>query len=198
MNYDFPELDNIFEDSNLLDEDISGINDISDIDIDETDRIIMESYKNKNNPYKPDYILNIKHKKNLSEDLKELKRLKLLKDKLANQNPKELENEFFSNHECFTEREKIKLEALYVRTKLLKNKDEYEKLPSYDSVCVLTRLVLASVDIANTTDLKKLKQALILIELKLDLNINFYSEVENVYKLKMSFLNDKTSKKKGL
>lgn len=192
MNQDFPELDNIFEDSNLLDEDISDIN------INEANNIIIESYKNKDNPNKPDYIMHIKPKKNFSDDLKELKRLKLLKDKLANQNPKDLENEFFSNYECFTEKEKIRLEALYIKTKLIKNKEEYEKLPSYESVCVLTKLVLATIDIAKVPDLKKLKQALILIELKLDLNINFYSEVENVYKLKMMFLNDETGKKKGL
>lgn len=187
MNYDFLELDDIFDDNYDL-----------EIEDDSSDKIVIEKYSNDKKINNNDYILTLNKVNENIEIINELKKLKKIKENLGTNNAKEKENEYFANYDCFTEREKIKLEALYIKFNLLKHKDLYKKNPNYKLNLKIVNAIILTIGIIRASDLPKVKQCLVLMELELNMDISFYSEVDNVYKIKMKKMEENNKKKKGL
>ena len=131
------------------------------------------------------------------EEIKILKKLVHIKNRISDENPKELENESFSEYDSISKKEKIRYETLYIRGLMLDSK-EMQKNKNYGLYMKLTNTILNSLYYIKQSDYKKIKQCLLLIELELGIDISFYSEVESVYRLKLKQINDEIKKKKGL
>ena len=124
------------------------------------------------------------------------KRIESVMDAVGSDDTKRLEDEYYKEFDCKIEADKIKLEARYLWTKLLIEKQLYQNNPNYE------RYLKATYDIFRTaihlkpeenlkpeglSDIRKkyseLKQILLLMELELRLPIAFVTEAETVYKL---------------
>ncbi|MBQ9019437.1 MAG: hypothetical protein IJ097_03935 [Bacilli bacterium] len=118
------------------------------------------------------------------EEQKQLRKLEKIKEALKDKNPKKEEKEYFDIFGCFTEKAKIELEAKYIKSKVLTEQDKYSFHPNFVINMNVVRHILDIIDRIGPNDVEDIKQALILIELDFGLDIAFFSEVDNVYKLK--------------
>ena len=129
-----------------------------------------------------DYI--IQYKKNELETLRQIRKLEKIREAIGDKNPKEIENDYFKRFNCVTEKSKIELEAEYIKSKMIEQKDKYSSYPNYDLNLRVINHILSSINKITVSDYENIKQCLVLIELDFRLNIAFFSELENVYNLK--------------
>lgn len=143
--------------------------------------------------------LDIKQMKSNIETLLQIRKLEKIREALGNSDPKEKENEYFSKYNCFSEKQKIELEAKFIKTKILKDKDKYIKdYQRYYLDLKIVDNILSNLDLILNKDLDKIKQCLIIIELDLNIDVALVSEVDEVYKLKIKKMENDTKKKKEL
>lgn len=142
---------------------------------DESNKLIMEDKE-------IDYL--IQYKKSEIEALRQIRKLEKIRDAIGDRNPKDIENEYFKKFNCVTEKSKIELEAGYIKSKMIAQRDRYSSYPNYDLNLRLITHILNSINKITANDYENIKQCIILIELDLRLDIAFFSELENVYNLK--------------
>ena len=132
----------------------------------------------------------IQDKKKEYELMKQIKKLEQIKAAIIDKDPKKLENEYFKKFDCYTEKSKIKLEAEYIKSKMIEDKEKYSSYKNYEFNLILVNHILSSLDDISATDYDTVKQCLILIELDLKLDIAFFSELDNVYNMKKKRIDD--------
>ena len=133
-----------------------------------------------------------------SEDLDQILRLKKLINKYSDKNTIKIENDFFKKYGCNDEFDKIVLECNYVRKKLIDKKDEYENVSNFEEDLEIIDFIKDNIDKISRDDkdrIKKVKQVLVLIELDLDIGINFVSEIKDIYDVKLYKLDENSNKK---
>lgn len=151
----------------------------------EYNNILIENTFVKNDKPKSLLVSNEKMAKLMQfEEQKQLRKLEQIKNALKDKNPKKEEKDYFDIFGCFTEKAKIEMEAKYIKSKVLAEQEKYSFHPNFVINMNVIRHVLDIIDRIGPNDVEDIKQALILIELDFGLDIAFFSEVENVYKLK--------------
>ena len=98
----------------------------------------------------------------------------------------ELEDDYYNGFKCYSEKEKISLEIRFILTVLEENQKIYKENSNYESNITYLTYILKRVDSIPNKSVEIVKQAIILIELDFGIPISLYSQVENVYQLKLT------------
>ena len=171
-----------------------------------------ESKKKPKNNYneksKFDYVIKNDYKDNLfaieNMSMKELKeekvklerllvamRLERLKKVYANKDTTKMEDELFDKLGCKSDKDRILLEAKYIATKLVKNRDKYASSSNFDSNLSTILDIIRYIDKIRPDKYSEIKKCIIIIELELNLSVSFISEINNIDTKEITGLNKK-------
>ena len=136
-------------------------------------------------------------KRDDKEKIKELKKLKRLKSYLNGINGIKDEDEYYKQFKIYTEKDKVKFEAKYVKTKLIREKDKYIENENYEDYLQDVNIILKEIEnnenIKNSV-LRIYKMRLIQIETDLDKDVHLFSEIGSVDEMKVK----SNKKEKGM
>jgi hypothetical protein len=128
-------------------------------------------------------------KENNIGSLVELAKLRNIMKAIGDRDPKEVEDEYFSKFGCHNEKHKIEFEARYIRSKFKSDRDEYKKkIPEFESKLKSVEIIIESIDEFRPKDFSRIKEFLVLLELKADLNIGLVTTAKEIYERRMEKL----------
>lgn len=113
--------------------------------------------------------------------------------KLDGKDPVEVENSYFKEINCISEKEKLIAETNYILLKI-NEKPSLKEHPYYKLYMNLLRLLkyrLLSNETLTKDYIKVMKQGLITIELDFNLSISFFSEIKEMYDKKLELKKNK-------
>ena len=135
---------------------------------------------------------NDNNKQDIFELFYEVYKLGNVKKSIGDADPKEVEKVYFEKFGCHTEKEKITLEAKYIKTKLfskLNNEQNKEKEAIQNSIKLID-FIIDNIDDFRQKDIAKVRRSLVVIELKYNLKIGLVSDVDYLYADRVNRLNE--------
>ena len=182
--------------------------DLKEFDNSENKKKSKNNYNEKSKVYyvmnklKNDYKDNLFTIENMSmKELKEEKvklerllvamRLERLKKVYANKDTTKMEDELFDKLGCKSDKDRILLEAKYIATKLVKNRDKYASSSNFDSNLSTILDIIRYIDKIRPDKYSEIKKCIIIIELELNLSVSFISEINNIDTKEITGLNKK-------
>lgn len=141
-----------------------------------------------------EYFKYLKSLKESPDDIDVLRKLFHIKNSISDEDPRELEDKIFSEYDPLTEKQKIILEAQYIRGLMLNDKS-MQLNKNYKVYLQYTDSVIKRIQSNSKINYRKVKQDLLIIEVDLGIDISFYTEVEGAYQSKLEKI---IKKKKGL
>lgn len=107
-------------------------------------------------------------------------RLERLKKTYADKDTTQMEDELFEKLGCKSDKDRILLEAKYIATKLVKNREKYASSSSFDSNLSTILDIIRYIDQIRPDKYSEIKKCIIIIELELNLSVSFISEINNI------------------